>query len=330
MAVAAALALAAAPTGAQLLSGAGSLLQRIAAAPSCAQLRVVGVCACGPFVCNARVVQFVPVAFVETTRAPGDSIFGGPGLPAAAGATALGTASSSLSTTDNTAEAHVWLLPDSAVQFATCAMCRPSNASRPALPAEQPDAVCGPASQVAQAILAAPAGALADGAPALAYASEADLLNWRTGCRDVAGPSLPAAPVCAAGGALGELSSAAASLAGEQCLGGWGPLKPRQMRDVGPPPVLYSAKTAVRAMSIARSQLGTFPYPVDTQGRLQQIYPSASDCFDVGALPLPTSPASTHPVVPSPDGRYGWLYWRRTTCCAQPAGLARCATAMGK
>lgn len=318
------------PATGQVLSGAGSLFERLAAAPACAQPRAVGVCACGPFVCNVRITQFVPVAFVETTRAPGDSIFGAPGAPAASGASAGGTASSSISTTDNTAEAHVWILPDSAVALATCAACKPSSASVPAPPADQPDALCGPASLVAQAILGAPSSAAAYGAPALAYSSEADALNWRTGCRDLAGAPLPPATICAAGGPLATLSPLAGSLKEAPCLGAWGALKPRQMRDIGPPPVLYSAKTAVRAMSIARTQLGTFPYPVDTLGRLQQIYPVASDCFMVGSLPLPTSPASAHPVVPSPDGRYGWIYWRRTTCCAQPAGLARCAAAMGK
>jgi hypothetical protein len=99
------------------------------------------------------------------------------------------------------------------------------------------------------------------------------------------------------------------------CLGAWGPLLSRQMRDIGPPPLLYSAKTAVRAMSIARDQIGSFPYPVDTGGKLQQIYPAASACFRVGHLPLPQRPDAARPVLPSVDGRYAWIYWRQTTCC---------------
>jgi len=109
-----------------------------------------------------------------------------------------------------------------------------------------------------------------------------------------------------------------------RCVGQWGPLRPRPMRDIGPLPVPYSAKTAVRAMSIAREQLGVFPFPVDTRGRLQQVYPQSSACFAVGQLPLPAAPQSDRPVVTSPDGRYGWLYWRAASCCIGPGVAAQC------
>jgi hypothetical protein len=304
-----------------------ALGEAAAADPSCAELQALGPCQCGPFACGVLVTQYVPVAFIETTRAPGDSLLGGLGL----GAGALGeppglagaSASSSLSTTDNTAEAHVWIIPDSALPPALCAACRPSAAMRPAPPGADDAPQCGSTAAVTQALSGALGELVGRVVPVLAYASEADMLNWRTGCRDLA-----AAPVSPPSACRGGVAAAAALVADDDdCLGAWGPLKPRQMRDIGPPPVLYSAKTAVRAMSVARTQLGTFPYPVDVLGKLQQVYPVASACFRIGALPLPRSPWSARPTQPSADGRYGWLYWRRTTCCVRPTRLAQCLRA---
>ena len=153
------------------------------------------------------------------------------------------------------------------------------------------------------------------GAPALAYASEVDWFNWRTGCRDLAEAT--------ATSALSPLVCGA-DAGNPACIGRWGPLRPRQMRDIGPGPVLHSAKTAVRAMSIAREQLGSFPYAVDTRGKLQQVYPAASACFAVGQIPLPQTPAAQRPVVTSADGRYGWIYWRPTSCCVGLGNAAQC------
>jgi hypothetical protein len=142
--------------------------------------------------------------------------------------------------------------------------------------------------------------------PSLAYASEADAANWRTGCRDLV----------AIDSWLPQLSS----------LRAWGALYPRQMRDLGTPPVVYSAKTAYRALSIARDQLATFPFPVDLAGRMQQAYPAVSTCFDVGEQPLPHAPDSDRPVQTSADGRYGWFYWRPVSCCVGFESLAHCAS----
>ena len=104
-------------------------------------------------------------------------------------------------------------------------------------------------------------------------------------------------------------------------------LRPRQMRDLGTPPVLYSAKTAYRALSIARDQLATFPFPVDLAARMQQAYPAVSSCFDIGEQPLPQAPFSDRPVQTSADGRYGWFYWRPVTCCIGFQSLAMCPKA---
>jgi hypothetical protein len=299
---------------AQVAGGLLPMLRAAAAVPSCPATVVVGACYCGPIPCKLRILQYVPVAFVETTRAPGDSLVGT--LAAVAGAQGGGTASSGLSTTDDTAESHVWRVPDDATDLMPCILCKPSSAQVPAGPPENTDASCGAAAAVVQAMLAAGPASTSGFLPTLAYASEADALNWRTGCRDLAS-GLPASPAACAGAAL------AGALAGDaQCLGRWGPMRPRQMRNIGLTPAPYSAKTAMRAMSIARSQLGNFPYPVDLLGRLQQAYPAASACFAPGTLPLPRSPLA---ALVSADGRYGWMYWRRTTCCVKAAALAACA-----
>ena len=75
-------------------------------------------------------------------------------------------------------------------------------------------------------------------------------------------------------------------------------------------------------MSLARTVEGHFDYPVDTAGRLQQIYPVRSACFDVGQLPLPSASQGLQGTQTSPDGRYAWIYWRLTSCCRDPARMA--------
>jgi hypothetical protein len=256
----------------------------------------------------------VPVALIETTRAPGDSVVLGV-APPPIGA----SGSSSLSATDNTAEVHVWTIPDAALPPGMCLQCPPSSALAPMSAREPPVLGCDTLAQALQALAASPLQtAMAPWLPRLAYASEADALNWRTGCHDLL--TAPAFPIATC------LPDVAATLgASTACLGAWGPLKPRQMRDIGLDPVCFSAKTAVRGMSLAHTVWGTFPFPVDTSGRLQQIYPVGSACFPVGTLPLPQASLGGATAL-SPDGRYVWIYWRLTSCCRDPARMGgQCA-----
>jgi hypothetical protein len=297
---------------------AAGLLAQVYPDAACSEERVVGLCHCGSMPCGLRIQRYVPVAFVETTRAPGDSLFDFLPLPTTvAGA----SASSALSTTDNTAEAHVWSLPGVPIPGLACLTCGAMSAAVPAMAMDGTAAACGPAAAIAQALSAA-AAATGSWLPRLAYASELDILNWRTGCRDLANPAMNAPDRLLACAAIaGRVAQEADD---STCLGLWGPMAPRQMRDIGPPPVLYSAKTAVRAMSIARDQIGSFSYPVDTGGKLQQAYPAISACFRVGQLPLPRQPGSPRPALVSPDGRYGWIYWRPTSCCIGFAAARQC------
>jgi TraU protein len=104
----------------------------------------------------------------------------------------------------------------------------------------------------------------------------------------------------------------------DACIGNWGPLYPRQMRTRGPTQVWSAAVAAYRGMSIARTELEKFPFPVDTTGKIQQAYPNVSACAMVGKTPLPRS------MKPSPDGAYGWFYWRPVACCIPFDAPATC------
>jgi len=295
-------------------------LQRLDRDGACAAVQIIGECRCAGIVCGLRVSRYIPVAFVETTVAPGDSLLSAARIPVPG---LLGTVSSALSSTDNTSEAHVWRLGPAWTAGVPCLSCSAASAAVPRAIVDTAAPVCGAAGAVVQAITAVNGVAALLPLPTLAYASELDWLNWRTGCRDLADPAasvIGSQLACSA-----PLAAIAASTTTDaDCIGAWGALRPRQMRDIGPVPLLYSAKTAVRAMSIARDQLGTFPFPVDTQGRLQQVYPAISACFGVGELPLPQAPGSSQPALTSADGRYGWIYWRPATCCVGLPSAAQC------
>jgi hypothetical protein len=306
--VGAALSTVCAPVVADPLFNPLELARRISPDAACTRTQVLGLCWCGGTPCGYRIRMYVPVAFVETVRAPGDSLLTA-ALPISAGP--LSTLSSSRSSLDNTAEAHAWLLGDAAWQLSgplPCLRCQPSDArSAPPPPSTAADLACGPASTVIAALASSLASGFGSVLLSLAYASEADAANWRTGCRD--------------------LLAIDSWLPDRSGLRRWGALYPRQMRDLGTPPVVYSAKTAYRALSVARDQLATFPFPVDLAARMQQGYPAVSTCFDVGEQPLPQAPFSDRPVQTSAEGRYGWFYWRPVSCCVGFESLAHCAGA---
>jgi len=294
--------------GAAGLASPLELAGRINSGPSCTRPVILGLCWCGYTPCGYRVAMYVPVAFVETVRAPGDSLLGAlPGLPDPPASARSGTLSSRSSGLDNTAEVHAWSIGDAAWELAArppCATCRPSDAQAPPPPpSASPE--CGQALQLGADSSGASLSPWSATLPSLVYASELDAFNWRTGCRDQHAALVPSLPLA---GSLGQ----------------WGPLYPRQMRDLGTTPVVFSAKTAYRALSIAREQLASFFAPVDLAARMQQAYPAVSACFAVGEQPLPGPASSPQPVEASVDGRYGWFYWRPVTCCIGYESMQRC------
>jgi hypothetical protein len=307
---------------------------------TCTRRMVIGTCKWPP---RARIFMYVPVAYVETTGQPGQTTVKSPALlPLLAASLSGPTMSQSRGATDSTAEAHVYTLPDRLVLSAGLGpanmVCTPSDAIVPHAqgPADTAsfltrDGTCGPLSQVtqsmAQTLLGAFDGTVSEAlcTPKPAYLSEIDVPNWRTGCGDAALAALMTAHSLTCEGANGALSfigagQAFGSLVGpDACLDKWGPLYPRQMRERGNNPVAGSARTAYRALSLARQSFGTLPFPVGLDGRMQQVYPQPSRCFAPGET-LPTGFAGTV----SPDGVYGWVYWRPVTCCVPKVGVGGC------
>jgi hypothetical protein len=273
----------AAGAGADSPLAAAQLAPRINRGPGCTQIRVLGPCLCGNVPCGVRIAMYVPVAFGETVQRPGDTLLDlPPALALLAAQLAPATGSSRHSALDHTAEVHAWSLGDDAWLMASpadCALCRPSDAA--------------PSSSAL---------------PQLAYASEADALQWRTGVRDT-------------------LRAATWAASPDAVLGAWGPLYPRQMRDLGTSALVYSAKSVYRALSLARELPVGFSVPVDLAGRMQQAFPAVSACFAVGAQPLPEKGRSPQPAQTSVDGRDGWFYWRPVTCCVESSRFAACGGA---
>jgi len=305
--------------------------------PSCLDFSIAGVCLCKGVPCGVRITHYVPTAFVETTPALGDTLlatpsFGTPALIAGSGvalATVGPTGQSHQSGTDNSFEAHVWSLPQSLLNLRSlglhCLVCNQRDAQSvpllPPIPSYQ-DTLCSPFTGAAAHALDGLNRQLggAGFGSSLYYASELDFVNWRTGCRDLSITKLLKA---------NAFTCALASLPGmdrlqrlvglDVCVGRWGPLYPRQMRELGNTAVAASAKTAYRALSVARTQGLTFPFPVDLNSKLQQNFPMVSACMRPGTLPVPLS------ALTSPTGAYGWIYWRRVSCCVGFDSLRRCA-----
>jgi hypothetical protein len=295
-----------APAGAISLADQSAAFTRGA---QCAEPMPVAACLCAGLPCGVLVRLRLPVALAETASSGGAPAPGG------------GAGSSSLSATDNTAQAQVWSVPLRLVPGgeACWSACLPepepqSEAVPGEAPAQEivPPPGCEAASPGGMALASSPSGP----GPALAYASELDTLHWRTGCRDLA-RALLAGIRCRSG-----------AMFGGNCLGAWGALYPRQMRDIGPDPLLHSAKTAVRAISLAHEPFRTLSFAPGPAGRLEQVEPSTSQCFRVGELPLPAPGSSPMPVRRARDGRHVWAWWHPHLCCISPQQVPGCMAAV--
>ena len=321
------------------------LYTRVNSDQSCLQYKITGVCRKGGVPVGYMVSMNVPVAFVETLPGPGDSLLAIPNFTALLSTIVgkgLSVGQSNNSGMDNSFEVKVWQLPNTVMLLSSilpkCLVCMPSDAVDLAQPLpELPSSGCegltaatSKLTSLTQSLTAIPL------MPSLSYASEADLLNWRTGCRDVTLTNwLKSNPVTCSASSVAETADKITKKLGagsnlknyfdeDACLGAWGQLYPRQMRDVGNVPTISSAKAAYRALSLAKRQFGSFNYPVNRAGKFQQAYPNVSACFNPGASPLPSLPLTTKPVLSSTDGSYGWIYWRPVSCCISYTALAKC------
>lgn len=311
---------------------------------TCAQWRISGICPTWPRV-RLRVTMWVPVAYVETTRTPGETTVVAPALlNLLAKPTGYGSSiGQSRSLVDNTSEAHVYTIPERLVLSAGLGpinmVCTPSDAALidrrgPAETASLltratcSNAMSYVAGEMTKAVLGAFDGFASEAlcTPKPVYLSEVDLPNWRTGCGDESIAKLMESNgiTCATQTAADfmALGSGFGSIIGmDSCIGSWGPLFPRQMRERGLNPIAASAKTAYRAMSLARTSFGTMAFPLGIEGKMQQVYPTVSQCFHPGE-PLPQ--VTGKPAMLSPNGVYGWVYWRPVTCCVPKGGAGGC------
>lgn len=291
------------------------------------------------------IFMYVPVAYVETTRQPGETTVASAALRTQGMSFGdLGrTVSRARSNSDSTSEAHVYTLPDRLILAAGLGpvnmVCTPSDAMAPdvATPAASATllsrATCGNllgdvagamASQLANAFDGTISEALCTPRPV--YWSELDVPNWRTGCGDetISKLMLSSGFTCQAGplAAFRNVAQPLAALLGpDTCIDHWDALYPRQMRERGLAGPAASAKTAYRAMSLARASFGAFPFPVGLDGFMQQVYPAPSRCFPPGAHVEAMTLAG---VNTSNDDNYGWVYWRPAKCCVPKPGAAVC------
>jgi hypothetical protein len=150
-----------------------------------------------------RVTMFVPVAYVETTRTPGETTVTAPALlNLLANVNGYGSSVGlTRSLTDNTSEAHVYTIPDRLVLSAGLGpinmVCTPSDAALldRRSPAETAalltratcsNAMSYVAGEMAQTLAKGFDGFASEAlcTPKPVYLSEVDLPNWRTGCGD--------------------------------------------------------------------------------------------------------------------------------------------------
>lgn len=234
--------------------------------PACEEYKIVGIC----YPRGYLVHMYVPVAFLETVGAPGDTLVAAPNF--ASFATAIATQAAGMvgkvgqsnkSGMDNSSESNVWVFPDSIMKISPivpkCLVCLPSDAVDATLPlGDGINNPCGASSILTDRLTSMNQGLIdIPYMPKLAYSSSMDVLNWRTGCRDmsISKMALSNAVNCMATNAadmLGGSNNPLSSVLGDYCLGSWGTLYPRQMRDVGNVATVASAKTGYRAMHVAK------------------------------------------------------------------------------
>jgi hypothetical protein len=153
------------------------------------------------------------------------------------------------------------------------------------------------------------------------YTTTGDVKQWRTGCRDKPASELMMQQRlrCDYGLNIGD------PLSPEACMGLWGPVYPRQIREIGLTQILASAKTAMRGVSNGRDA-GDIPFPIDPLTKISQVQPNASQCMMVGTPSLMGVSELMAGFGLSQQGNYGYLVWRNVTCCARSSSADTSAT----
>lgn len=274
--------------------------------PAIVDYKIIGACPRG----GLLVQHWIPVAWTESAPAGQSSIAGV--REAAENTSALRTSGleSSVSTRVLNFSNWLWKRSNIARSYGN-RVCSISDADVPAGITPYDTSDCASFGAVLASIATV---ALVNEDIREVYTSRADP-GWVSGCRDKSrvDEAVTAQVRCDTehlGAALQPGGARAAAVAARDCVGGWGSLIPRQSREIGLTGGMASAKACFRAMSTAREHLGVVPYPVATDGKMQQALPEISDGFHPGQRPLP-SPADRIPD----SRRASWIYWRRVQCC---------------
>jgi len=310
---------------------------------SCAKPKIIGLC--GPIIPTGYVVsEWLPTTYTGTVKAPGEfDLYGVGSVAIGVFGQVLGhVAQVSSAGTDNTFVVHVWGLTNQILAASSgtlsCFGCQLNAVQGLVYNATSGGNVgihvptCGDTKVAESAGIKALDAAfrLIPLMPIPEYFSELDTLNWRTGCRDFSITKMLRSNAFTCGaesatkGVAGLSKKIQAIVGKDACLGNWGPLYPRQMRDIGPTNTVASAVEAYRGMSEAATVFHTMDAPLNLQGKMQEAYPKEGSCFKVGA----SIKTVTRKAAASKSGNYGWVYWVHTTCCVPFTRYYSCVAKM--
>lgn len=304
---------------------------------SCFQLTVLGYCYCGvpPVPCGYLINHWLPVAFVEVIKAPGDTVAGGGG--------SIVTGTRIAKRHHQAFEARIYEIPDlmrlTVFQNKSLCLCSSNEAKARGMATNTLGGPLGdliakgnPACGITDAMLRATINQIVSAVPAgqlkLLYSTEQDRTNWHEGCRDLPiSTALGMGPMaCGATGVTNQVDSVlgtglASKIPGNQmCVGSWGGLFPRQMMQQGLSELPGASMAAYRALHIAAFNTKTMPYEVSLSGKLQPVVPVVSDCYRPGASLLQVDTTA----VVNPIGTYGFIWWVPVTCCVDFGKAAAC------
>ena len=306
---------------------AASLATMLVIDPEDLEYKASGVCC--PLCPGTSIVNhYLPVAFVEVTKGGLDSIVMDLGATNVGGNLDVGTADNDFSGVNN--NVRIWDIPyyliDEAMLGAGCKLCdrsyaTPGPTQLAAQVASIPIEVACNGGNVFQEALNKTIDAIASKfplqcVPRIMYDSAYDP-SWRNSCRDAA---TAAGLYGHAGGVLcgSELVGTIMAALGiditgglDPCVGGWGPLYPRQMRVDGTDALTAAALTAYRGLHVAGYATGTMPYKVDLGGKLKWVYPDKNTAMSPGI----SGKIFNFGVGRSDRDVYGFTWYAPVTCC---------------
>lgn len=304
---------------------------------SCLDFRVYGWC---PYTDKVLISHYYPVALIELIRSPGDNAFGGDVANKA-------MASRTTKRVQNGFEVRIWDIGPLVDQMGQCMLCTSAEAQIGKLlnglstdifsdlggqltemgleldkMAEANGQACGPTpQQVKQQIDKFNRASKID----LFYTTELDVINWRTGCRDLSKEGFSSNMKCLYNDVTGDLNGAfdldigLFDDDGKECVGAWGSVIPRQYRAVNTE-VVSAAFTGWRGLHVSNFDLKNFKYAFSMNTKLQHAHPVVSKCFKPGRSAIFVE----KDTFSSPNGNYAFIYWVPTACCRGFSAIAAC------